>query len=351
MTPKRSLGLRASRQIEAAAADWVVRRDTGLSDADQQELSRWRTEDPRHAEAFARHDRSWSLLDRPRSGGRTLELLRALPARVGRRRRRRGAAIASAVALVLVTCTAVWNVRREPLETMPAGTAHVVMPRKQVLPDGSAVELKGESKIQVAYTAESRRVTLVGGEALFQVAKDPVRPFIVTAAGVDVRAVGTVFLVQLGGTRVEVIVTEGTVAVEKVPTSAPGGAPVAMAPEPPRFVEAGARLTVDTVAGPAVALPVTISATEIAARLGWRSPFLEFTDMPLTEAVAMLNRHSPIPLVVDDPTLAALPVNGRFRADNSETLARLLESSFGLKAVHRGNQIVLQKAAVPPVQN
>ena len=346
MNSKHSFDFISSGQIETAAADWVVRRDSGLSEAERVEFARWQGADPRHAEAIARHEQAWSLLERPRAGGRTPELLRALPARIGRRRRRRVAAVMAAVTMVLLTCTAVWQTR-DPFQEIAPGKTQVLMPRKQVLPDGSIVELKGETSIRVAYSNSSRLITLEGGEALFHVSKDPTRPFVVAAAGVEVRAIGTVFLVQLGGTQVDVIVTEGKVAVEmvanRVAPAAPGNAS-ARPVEAPRFVEAGARLTVDTSMGPAASVPVAISATEIAARLGWRAPFLEFTDVPLTEAVALLNRHSPIPLVVDDPALAALAVNGRFRADNSETLARLLESSFGLTVEHREDQIILRKA-------
>ena len=344
MNSKRPFDFISSGQVETAAADWVVRRDAGLSESERLEFSRWRAQDPRHAESIARHEQAWSLLDRPRTGGRTRELLRALPVRIGRRRRRRVAAVTAAATMVLLVCTAVWQTL-DSFEAQTQGRAQVLIPRKQLLPDGSSVELKGESKIQVAYSPAARRITLEGGEALFQVAKDAQRPFVVTAAGVNVRAVGTVFLVQMGGTQVDVIVTEGTVAVEmaSTPTTAVVSQPTP-ASDTSRLVSAGARLTVDTATGPTAATPVAISATEIAARLVWRAPFLEFSDVPLIEAVALLNRHSPIPLVVDDPTLAVLPVNGRFRADNSETLARLLESSFGLASDHRGNQIVLRKA-------
>jgi len=347
MSEKRPLRSLSPAKIDALAADWVVRHEAGLSDPEKLEFARWQKDDPRHADAIVRHEQAWSLLDRPRAGGRTPELLRALPARVAQRRRGRGAAVMAA-ALVFAAGTSVWRLALERLELSQPGSAQVLMPRKQMLPDGSAVELKGESRINVAYTEATRRITLVGGEALFHVAKEATRPFVVVAAGVEVRAVGTVFLVQLAAAQVDVIVTEGRVSVAtKQERFTASGAQRLPGPEASTMVGAGTRLTIDASAGRTAALPVAISASEISTLLSWRAPFLEFTDVPLTAAVAMLNRHSPIPLVVEDPALAALAVNGRFRADNSETLARLLESSFGLTADHRGDRIVLRMALTP----
>jgi transmembrane sensor len=79
------------------------------------------------------------------------------------------------------------------------------------LPDGSRVELKDGSEVVVQYSASERRVKLTGGEAHFTVWKDKTRPFIVNAAGVEVRAVGTAFNVRLEAKSVEVLVTEGRV--------------------------------------------------------------------------------------------------------------------------------------------
>lgn len=335
----------SAAQVEAAAADWVIRRDLGLADIERAGFEKWVAADPRHSEAIARHEQAWSLLDRPRHGGRTSELLRALPGRIARRRRRRVGAGLTAVALAMVAVTTLWQGQRDSVFTSGLGHAQVLMPRKAKLPDGSEVELKGDAKIFLDYSAAARRITLDGGEALFHVAKDANRPFVVRAAGVMVEAIGTVFLVPVGGAHVDVIVTEGKVAVERASAPRPRG--LADSPESSEgvtLVHAGTHLTVDPKLGLVPLVPAAISATEIAARLEWRSPFLEFTDVPLHEAVAILNRHSPVRLVVDDPALAAQLVNGRFRADNSETLSRLLESSFGVEAQRHGDKIVLRKA-------
>ena len=68
-------------RIEEAAIDWIVRRDDGLTAAEAAEFERWQAADTRHAEAVARHERTWTMLDRPRAGGRSREMAAALSVR------------------------------------------------------------------------------------------------------------------------------------------------------------------------------------------------------------------------------------------------------------------------------
>jgi len=329
----------ASSAIEAAASDWIVRRDTGLSPREAEEFARWRAADPRHAAAVARHDQAWSLLDGPRTAGRTGEFERALRGRASRRRRRAVLAVGVAAALVL------GFFRFQPAAPdrveLPRTTAVVLAPRIETLPDGTVVELKAGAAITADYAGPLRRVRLERGEAWFRVAKNPARAFVVSAAGVEVRAVGTAFLVDLGQSQVDVIVTEGRVAIEKA-----AGAPAAPAPGPgfSTLVDAGRRVVVDHRPGPLAPEVQAVSADEIAERLVWRETRLEFSYTPLAEAVALMNRHSRLRLVIDDPELAGLPVNGLFRADNAETLLRLLEANFDVVAARAGDTITLRKA-------
>ena len=83
---------------------------------------------------------------------------------------------------------------------------------RRELPDGSVVELKSAAEIAVDYNDAMRNVALLRGAAHFKVAKDLSRPFVVRTGGVEVRAVGTEFTVDLGQTSVEIAVEEGRVA-------------------------------------------------------------------------------------------------------------------------------------------
>lgn len=321
--------------IDAIASDWVVRRDSGLTAAERSEFETWQSADPRHRAALERLGQTWSLLEHPRNAGRGDEMVRALSARAHRRRRRTAAAAVAMVGLLVAGLG--WQVTRDEGAASYRG-AQLVLPEKRVLPDGGTVELKPGAEISVDYAGAWRRVTLHQGEALFHVAENPARPFVVTAGGVDVRAVGTAFLVAMGGREVDVVVTHGRVAVERAAVTETA-APVAT------LVDAGNRVTVERVQTVAAAAAVVeISPTEMAERLAWSGPRVEFSDTPLADAVALMNRHSKVRLVIDDPALAKIPVNGVFRVDNTETLVRLLEAGFGVRAERADGIITLRKA-------
>ncbi|MCX6941829.1 MAG: FecR domain-containing protein, partial [Verrucomicrobia bacterium] len=150
-----------------------------------------------------------------------------------------------------------------------------VGPATRVLADGTVVELNGAAVIVADFTASERRVRLERGEAYFTVMKDPARPFIVTAAGVAVRAVGTAFNVRLADTAVEVLVTEGQVRLQPPPpaqtapvaTGNSGTAPVSThsaPPAPERMLAARQRAVVATTPSAAAPEIATLTPSEIA---------------------------------------------------------------------------------------
>lgn len=249
------------------------------------------------------------------------------------RRRRRTAVLAGLGALALGL--SLFSVTRRAAPPTPATTTAVVTaPRRETLADGSVVVLREGAEIATDFSAGMRRVTLRHGEAHFEVVKDTARPFIVSATGVEVRAVGTAFSVGLGGTAVEVLVTHGRVAVGPAATA-------------PAFVDAGQRAHVAvTGATPEVS---AISATELARALAWRAPQIEFSRTPLAEAVALINAHLPPGQrrIVADPgatRLRDLRLSGFLAADNAEGFLLLLESTFGVRADRTGSEVIVLRS-------
>ncbi len=88
--------------------------------------------------------------------------------------------------------------------------------------------------------------------------------------------------------------------------------------------------------------PITLDEPELARRLAWRVPRLEFTDTPLREAITLLNQRNDIRLKVADGSLENVRISGLFRADNSEGFADLLERTFPLTAERTGSEILLR---------
>jgi len=263
-----------------------------------------------------------------------------------RRRRVRRLSLAGTSFLAIMVTAFFWQ--RPVIESvipLETGRAIVTSPERQILPDGSIVELKEGARVTVAYAATLRRVVLDRGEAHFQVAKDASRPFVVSARGVEIRAVGTAFSVQLRPNQVEVLVTEGRVAVEAV-APAPE---VEKSPDLPPghvFVDAGNRVSVDTTTSSPV-LPVAepVAVDEINDRLAWRVPWLELHSTALSEIVPAFNLHSGSRLTFADPQIGRLRLSGTLRADNVTVLLQILDNSYGVGAERGpGGEIVLRES-------
>jgi transmembrane sensor len=264
-------------------------------------------------------------LEWPRAVGQVDALLAALEIRQRRQRRRRLAAAASVLTViaVLLGVTAIHSSPATAPTAAPSSSL-VIAPERRELPDGTVVELKAGAELAVEFTATSegpRAVVLRRGEAHFKVTKNPARPFIVTAGGVRFRAVGTAFAVGLESTQVEMLVTEGRVAVES-PTGA----------EPAALVDAGQRVTTSLARSTAPEV-VAVSHREADERLGWRVPRLEFNETRLPEVVRLLNEHSGSRIRLSGPGLRDVAISGALRADNVGSLLRMLETSYHIEVV------------------
>ncbi len=329
------------QQIEEAAAAWIVERDAGFRPGREQEFQRWLGTDGRHAAAFAALDATWTLLALPAA----VPSKRRRWAPCGRWLRQWSPALAAAAALVVIV--RLWQAsapdevpaRAGPYATVAATDVGAL--RAVTLPDGTTVQLNTDSAMEVQFDATTRRVLLTRGEACFHVARQPERPFIVTAAGVDVRVVGTVFNVRLRQESVDVLVTEGRVKLE-APTGTHGpAAKGGLAPRLPELI-AGQKLSIvlPMVQAPEATLPSTlpipVTPVEIRQTLAWQSRRLDFDATPLSEIVAEINRYNRHKLVVVDERLQARRFGGSFPASDYATLVRMLEVDFGVIA-EQGN--------------
>ncbi len=201
------------------------------------------------------------------------------------------------------------------------------------------MDLRSGATIEVEFAPTLRRIRLTRGEAHFEVAKNPAAPFVVIADGIAVRAVGTAFSVERGNTAVDVVVTEGRITV--------GREADATAPEPATDatpLAAGKRATVALHPNATAAASVfDVSADDLAHRLAWRVPRLEFSGAPLSEVIRLFAEHGRVHLVVGDPALRDLKVSGILRADNTDALFQLLAADHAIEAEHRGAEIVLAR--------
>ena len=239
------------------------------------------------------------------------------------RRRVVGGCVAASVAGGLAT--AAWRYEGDvDLYRTRVGQRRIV-----TLADGSRVHLNTASTIEVALKKDRRQVRLVKGEALFEVAHDASRPFLVDAASARLRAVGTAFNVRIRENLVELTVTEGVVAVAQT------GDPV-LRPKGPHIAAGdGAIIRAGAVA------PTVLGGQVLRQRTAWQEGVIEFQGETLPQAVEEFNRYRAQPIIVGDARLDNIRVGGRFEVDEADKFLLALESSFPVKAILSADGSVL----------
>jgi len=317
--------------LDAAAAAWLARRDRGLTPAEQDAYLVWLHADPRHADAVAVHA---AVLARMMAlGGWQPELsvepnpdLLAPPSR----RRRRVLAPVLALAAALVLGLFVWR----PAPVPAPQKSYLRVNERQALADGSLVELKDGSRIDVRFTPDERRVRL-SGEAHFRVAKNPARPFIVEANGVEVRAIGTAFNVRVDSAAVEVLVTEGKVRIDEPTRLDPAET------SPALILNAGQQTLVAFAPLTPPPSVTNVAPDQLRTALEWQTPRLQFFETPLADAVAEFNRHNRNRLLLAKGRIGSLPIGGTFRVDNPEGFVRLLEYTLDIRGEPQADGSIL----------
>lgn len=195
--------------------------------------------------------------------------------------------------------------------------------RTTTLPDGSVVSANVVTRLAYDVGQQRRSVALEEGEAAFFVRKDRTRPFVVSAAGYEIEAIGTAFNVRNRGGQVDVAVIEGIVTVRAV-TGPFAGQEI-------RRLEAGRRIALGPVGALAGAtIPVSTVQTQSVAE--WRMRTLSYEDVPVSRVVSDLNLYFERPIEISDPALAARHLTIRLQVDDREralsTLASLLQAQI-----------------------
>ncbi len=319
----------AERLLEQACA-WLSQLHSGeFSQSARQELNAWRAADSMHEQAWQRAEKLWAGLGQlrgrrrvipgaqplPGEGGRQAhdggvrvsrpvakldsrlrgnDGLRSLKGRVNTRTRsRRSLTLAVACcALLAVTLTALYPPAFWRADYLTGKGEQ----RTVTLADGSRVMLNTTTALAIHFDDNLRRVELLTGEAFFEVAKNPQRPFVVSSAGSEVRAVGTAFSVQRQSAQTQIELVEGIVEIQD-------------------DQQRRERLTAGQsalISGHAIALQAAKRPENMAL---WRDGYLQFDGLPLHQAVAQINQYRPGRVVLLNPALADKRISGLFRLE------------------------------------
>lgn len=339
----------AAERREAEAARWLLQHRGGLDAAGRAAFQAWLAADPRHGEEYAELERVWSRLDRiPRAAIDRLGPVAAVPAPVAAKRfwpRWLPAGGAALAALVLAAGWA-WTQWRPEAEFSAEYATGRGQQDRVALPDGSRLDLDADTRVRVSFYRGRRQAVLERGRSMFEVSRNPERPFEVLAADVRVHVLGTRFSVGrsrspfAGEERVVVAVEEGHVQVQSASSRSlvdllpgRGGRPVA---------DLTGGQGIDADAGKGLGEVERITPGAVAP---WRGGRTLFDDVPLAEALAEFERYGDTGLVIRDPRVAALRVSGNFDLRPAAGFAKALPVSLPVKLVPHGDgklEIVLE---------
>ena len=347
MTPTRP----TAAIIDDIAADWAARLDARALTADEEaELGAWLDGDPRCLGAFARA-RAALVGAMPRRQTVSSQASSQASSRAALSRRALlgagGGAIAAGIAGVAAVAVHTPQPQRRRFESLLGEVRHIP------LEDGSHITLNTDSALSVEFGATRRLVRLLRGEAYFEVAKNPDRPFIVMGPFVQVRTIGTAYNVRLTDAHtMQVDLTSGRIALENPPSplmqslqSMTGGWPASSDDLSPVFMDAGHRATVSLLTSSDRMLIniEAITGEALTRGLAWRDGQLDFEGESLAQAAAEFARYSRQRLVVADPDLGRRHISGLFAATDPEGFAHAAALSLGASVKIDKDSIVLYR--------
>ena len=347
MTPQFKNAEKPSAALRAQAAAWVARlHGPNRTEEVEAGLRRWLAESPEHAAAFELLTDTWEKSARLRR--RPIERVASWE-KVGLRVSFSRAAVATLAVATLAVFGTIYYLHSDAVVTA------IGEQRTLTLEDGTRVYLNTNSRAVVRYDKKLRQVNLEKGEALFEVAKRPEWPFVVTAGDRQVTALGTAFIIRRDEKDLAVTLVEGKVTVSPVkyvstniPTRQREGASTVPQRTPVPEAAAvftlspGQRLTLASSAAPKVDRPPLERVT------AWQRGQVAFDNTPLADAVAEMNRYSTVRLKVENPSAAAIRVSGIFRAGDSANFAQAVGKTYRLQVRDEADEVILAGAGSQP---
>jgi|SRR5579872_743205 len=296
------------------AAEWFAARRARQDEQLERRFSTWLAADPRHFEDYALCELTWEL-----TAHAAAELGR--PATVPWYRRRIVGALAAGLFLA---CMALSLMQFWPARSI-VWTTKAGEQRSLTLQDGSHITMNTRSTLEVRMGRGRRDIRVIQGEAFFEVAHDPSRPFVIDTSIGTIRAVGTRFDVLLDAKHLEVNMEEGKVMIH-------GAAPGSV--ERPAAAGVRARLT-------AGSSDVAFDSADLTRVENWREHRIEFDRVPLAAALSEFSRYTALPIRAQSPQIARLPISALFKTGDINALRATLKGAFGLTIVERNDELIV----------
>jgi transmembrane sensor len=199
--------------------------------------------------------------------------------------------------------------------------------RVLTLADGTRVELNSRTRLTIRFTDERRDVELNEGQAMFTVAKDARRAFVVLSRNLAVRAVGTAFDVNQQGTNTTVTVVDGRVAVGAADIASPA----------PVVVDAGEQV----IAPVQVRKALRASRVNVSAATAWTHGELVFEGARLADVIEEFNRHNERQIVLAAPALQDMQISGVYASTDPELFIRFMRAQPHVRVEESPGRVVI----------
>ena len=344
-------------QIQEQACLWISRMDRGLSPTEQRELVVWCNQNTKHHATLLEMASYWddvSVLN---------ELSGLFPLEQTKKQSNHIVSIALAASVALVTLfstNALMNksflpfipsLNEQALTQIQTLTSPIGEQSTYTMSDGTHIQLNTNSVVEVAYTASYRQLTLVKGEARFDVAKDKSRPFTVTSGEKSFTALGTIFNVQKDDDHeMELMVTEGRVLITKANEAIEVIKQALISSE--NNTPANDLLGTIVTSGEKAIIeynnesPIQkVSLDQVQRDLAWQQGMLIFDGESLSNALTEISRYTPNRFEIADPKIASMKVSGYFKANDVDGLLASLHSNFNISFTkNKTNTILLDLA-------
>jgi transmembrane sensor len=310
---------------EQAASAWIVLLESpDATPADRQRFQEWRSADPANQAAHAEVRRTRDLFHKARS--RRQPPPRTRPAWPAPALRALAVAALALIAFLVAQNTLLLAPPAREIAYATGTGEHKTI----TLPDGSTMELDAATQALVLFGPKERRVTLASGAALFNVRRDPNRPFIVQTPHGELRALGTSFAVRVGETGVRATVLRGSVQ-GKAPAARRGAGGHRRSAADADLV-AIAHANEEISMGASKLSVVAVPQQAMARRLAWREGMLSASSEPLRDAAAEVTRHSGVKFEFADPAIGDRRIAVHLPAGDADSFARHLERALNLRA-------------------
>lgn len=304
-----------SSDAELEASRWIARLEAeNVTLSDHKRFRRWLAAAPSNRGAYEAVSRTWDKLD-------ALRFLEAAPEAAPRNSRRQLLIAASAV----VTAGVAGAIFVPTLLDAHAYETGYGERTSISLPDGSTSELGAGSRMELRFTEAERRIRLIRGEAYFDVAHDPARPFLVDTPFGTARVHGTAFVVRIGADGARTTVLRGV--VEGLPID--------------HSTSVMARANDEISFGAGSPTSATLAPQVLERRLAWRDGMLAFDGETLRDAALEVERQTGIGTVFADPSIAETRIGGYISATDIDAFVTLLEQNLELRVARRDRKLVL----------